>query len=167
MWERQGVGARLARDGSNGVLQENRVASIASKPAPTGECQIRERQGVGAWLARDGSNGVLQENRVATIASKPAPTGECQIRERQGVGAGLPAMAATGSCRKTALPLSRASPLPQGRGTVVTPARYPPATQYWSWPPGNGPSSGRRQSIPGSLHPGTPARHPSPVTTSG
>ena len=76
MWERQGVGARLARDGSNGVLQENRVATIASKPAPTGECQIRERQGVGAWLARDGSNGVLQENCVATIASKPAPTGE-------------------------------------------------------------------------------------------
>ena len=73
MWERQGVGAWLARDGSNGVLQENRVATIASKPAPTGECQIRERQGVGAWLARDGSNGGLA---VATIASKPANTGE-------------------------------------------------------------------------------------------
>ena len=167
MWERQGVGAWLARDGSNGILQENRVATIASKPAPTGECQIRERQGVGAGLPAMAVTGSCRKTALPLSRASPLPQGSARLGSGRVWERGLPAMAAMGSCRKTALPLSRASPLPHGRGTVVTPARYPPATQYWSWPPGNGPSSGRRQSIPGSLHPGTPARHPSPATTSG
>ena len=77
------MGAGLGRDGITAVCQMQRVACIASKPAPTG----RDGPGVvGAGLGRDGGTAVGQMHRVACIASKPAPTG----RDGPGVvGAGL------------------------------------------------------------------------------
>ena len=65
------------------VGQMHRVACIASKPAPTGECGAGV---VGVGLARDVVTAVGQMHRTACIAGKPAPTGECGAG---GVGAGL------------------------------------------------------------------------------
>ena len=42
-----------------------------------------------------------------------------------------------------------------------------PATRCWSSSPASAPSSGKRQSTPGSLRQGTPARHPAPAAMRG
>ena len=69
------MGAGLGRDGITAVCQMQRVACIASKPAPTG---IDGPGVVGAGLGRDGGTAVGQMHRVACIASKSAPTGATQ-----------------------------------------------------------------------------------------
>ncbi|PRW99153.1 hypothetical protein C7A07_06220 [Pseudomonas fragi] len=67
------------------MYRPDRVASIAGKPAPTGDPSPTKsapcRPLCGSGLARDGIPAVHQPHRVAWIASKPAPTGDASPTE--------------------------------------------------------------------------------------